>query len=110
MHPLYRIAKNTRAKRGVHSTVWHAHDEVLGRDVALKELRSWASRPARACACFQFAHVRRLTLTHPGLAPVHGADCDRGWLVLDHYPQGSLAGLADPLPADAVRRVLVEVL
>ena len=76
---------------GGMATVWRARDEVLGREVALKELRGWSARPARARARFQFAHLRRLALDHPGLAPVHGADCDRGWLVLDYFPEGSLA-------------------
>src|SRR5262245_39000917 len=110
MHPLYTIPRNGAVRRGASATVWQARDEVLDREVALKELRGWTARPSRARACFQFAHLRRLTLDHPGLAPVHGADGDRGWLVLDYYPQGSLAAPADPTPADAVRQLLVEVL
>jgi serine/threonine protein kinase len=110
MHPLYQIQKNTKPKRGPGGIVWQARDEVLDRIVALKELRNWAARPARARACFQFAHLQRLTLDHPGLVPVLGTDSERGWIVLEHFPQGSLAGQEDPMPADAVRRALVDVL
>ena len=110
MHPLYQIQKNTKPKRGPNAIVRQAVDEVLDRVVALKELRNWAARPARARGCFQFAHLRQLTLDHPGLVPVLGIDSERGWIVLEHYPQGSLAGQEDPMPADAVRRAVVDVL
>ena len=110
MHPLYQIQKNTKAKRGPNAIVRQAVDEVLDRVVALKELRNWAARPPRARGCFQFAHLRGLTLDHPGLVPVLGTDSERGWIVLELYPRGSLAGQEDPMPADAVRRALVDVL
>ena len=110
MHPLYQIQKNAKPKRGPNGIVWQARDEVLDRVVTLKELRNWAARPPRARGCFQFAHLRRLTLDHPGLVPVLGTDSERGWIVLEHFPQGSLTGQEDPMPADAVRRALVDVL
>src|SRR5262245_19647056 len=111
MHPVYRFLNDNQALRGPHATLWHAHDELLGLDVAIKELRNWAARPARARAAYQFAHVRRLSLSQPGLAPVHGADADRGWLVLDYFHEGSLAGrLAGPSPPEFVHRVLGDVL
>src|SRR5207237_9805428 len=91
MHPVYVVRKDGAVKRGPLATVWLADDEVLGRVVALKELRNWAARPARSQAAFRFAHVRRLSLSHEGLAPVHRADSDRGWLVLDYHLHGSLA-------------------
>src|SRR5262245_56039206 len=110
MHPLYNILKDNAVKRGPFATVWRARDEVLGREVALKELRGWSARPARAQARFQFAHLRRLALDHPGLAPAHGADCDRGWLVLDYFPEGSLADRLGPLPPERVQPILAGVL
>src|SRR5262245_46636123 len=91
MHPLYTVRKDGAVKRGPLATVWLAEDEVLGRVVALKELRNWAARSARSQAAFRFAHLRRLSLSHEGLAPVHGSDSDRGWLVQDYYPASSLA-------------------
>src|SRR5947209_4877663 len=110
MHPLYKILKDNTVKRGPFATVWRAHDEVLGREAALKELRNWTARPIHALARFQFAHVRHLSLNHPGLAPVHGVDCERGWLVLDYFAEGSLGDRLGPLPPDRVRPILVEVL
>jgi Protein kinase domain/Leucine rich repeat/Leucine Rich repeat len=114
MHPVYKILTDGTLKRGLHATVWQAHDHVLDRPVALKELRNWPARPPRARASFRFAHLRRLLLDHPGLAPVHGEDPDRGWLTLDHYPDGSLGDWllreAIALPIERVGPLLQEVL
>jgi hypothetical protein len=110
MHPLYKILGNGAVKRGPFATLWRAWDDVLDREVALKELSNWTARPARARACFQFAHLRRLALDHPCLAPVHGLDCERGWVVLDYYAEGSLADRLGPLPPERVHQVLVAVL
>ena len=114
MHPVYRILKDKAVKRGPFATIWPARDEVLDRPVAVKELRNWNGRPIRACASYRFAHVRRLSLTHPGLAPVYGEDADRGWLALDFFPDGSLADRllreGGPLPVEVVRAGLIQML
>src|SRR5262245_25392619 len=110
MHPLYTVRQDAAVKRGPLATVWLAQDVVLGRGVALKELHNWAARSARSQAAFRFAHLRRLSLCHEGLAPVHGADSGRGWLVLDHYPAGSLAERSGTFTTDQVRGLLQQLL
>ncbi|MWA05614.1 protein kinase [Actinomadura sp. LD22] len=88
--------------------VWRAHDEQLGRDVAVKELRlpehlgadqrrTWIARldrEARAAA----------RLKHPGIVTVHDlvvGDDGRPWIVLELVHGGSLDDLlkaSGPLP------------
>ncbi|MFH9649915.1 serine/threonine-protein kinase [Streptomyces sp. EN16] len=82
--------------------VWRAHDEQLGRDIAVKELRlpdhvgaterqNWIApldREARAAA----------RLKHPGIITVHdriaGPD-GRPWTVMELVDGGSLADLVE---------------
>ncbi|MFE4874162.1 serine/threonine-protein kinase [Streptomyces sp. NPDC056682] len=88
--------------QGGMGSVWRAHDEQLGRDVAVKELRlpehlgeaerqNWIARldrEARAAA----------RLKHPGIITVHdrisGPD-GRPWIVMELVDGGSLADLIE---------------
>ncbi|MFH8368842.1 protein kinase [Streptomyces sp. NPDC018031] len=88
--------------QGGMGAVWQAHDEQLGRDVAVKELRlpehlgeaerqNWIARldrEARAAA----------RLKHPGIITVHdrisGPD-GRPWIVMELVNGGSLADLIE---------------
>ncbi|MFI0980926.1 protein kinase [Streptomyces sp. NPDC021093] len=88
--------------QGGMGAVWQAHDERLGRDVAVKELRlpehlgeaerqNWIARldrEARAAA----------RLKHPGIITVHdrisGPD-GRPWIVMELVDGGSLADLIE---------------
>ncbi|MGX5392952.1 serine/threonine-protein kinase [Streptomyces anulatus] len=88
--------------QGGMGAVWHAHDEQLGRDVAVKELRlpehlgdaerkNWIARldrEARAAA----------RLNHPGIITVHdrvtGVD-GRPWIVMELVNGGSLSDLIE---------------
>ncbi|MGD3110885.1 protein kinase domain-containing protein [Streptomyces sp. YGL11-2] len=88
--------------QGGMGAVWQAHDEQLGRDVAVKELRlpehlgeaerqNWIARldrEARAAA----------RLKHPGIITVHdrisGLD-GRPWIVMELVDGGSLADLIE---------------
>jgi hypothetical protein len=56
--------------KGGQGTVWNAHDQLLRREVALKELND--SRPNEAVEA-AFLREARLTATleHPGIVPVH---------------------------------------
>jgi serine/threonine protein kinase len=74
--------------RGATGQVWRAHDEVLTRQVALKQLaheHSWGLTEARIAA-----RVR-----HPNVAAVHDAfEHDGfGWLVMDYHGDGTLDDL-----------------
>ncbi|MFF0738835.1 protein kinase [Streptomyces sp. NPDC004111] len=94
--------------QGGMGAVWQAHDEHLGRDVAVKELRlpehlgeserqNWIARfdrEARAAA----------RLKHPGIITVHdriSVPDGRPWIVMELVHGGSLADLVEahgPLP------------
>ncbi|MGI5321046.1 serine/threonine-protein kinase [Actinomadura nitritigenes] len=106
--------------QGGMGAVWRAHDERLGRDVAVKELRlpdlldpgrraSWIARldrEARAAA----------RLRHPGIITVHdlisGPD-DRPWIVMELVHGPSLHDVirsGGPLPAERAARIGSQIL
>ncbi|MFD0416652.1 serine/threonine-protein kinase [Streptomyces sp. NPDC127108] len=98
--------------QGGMGAVWQAHDEQLGRDVAVKELQlpehvseaerqNWIARldrEARAAA----------RLKHPGIITVHdrisGPD-GRPWIVMELVDGGSLADLIEAQGALTPQRV-----
>src|SRR6185369_14144616 len=85
----YRISE--LAGRGMTGRVWRAHDELLARDVAVKQLpRPQPDRMSEACVA---ARVR-----HPGVAAVHDVIEHGGssWMVMDYYPGGTVAALLRP--------------
>uniref|UniRef100_UPI003F49A3EB serine/threonine-protein kinase n=1 Tax=Streptomyces sp. CA-141956 TaxID=3240051 RepID=UPI003F49A3EB len=105
--------------QGGMGAVWQAHDEQLGRDVAVKELRlpehlgaaerqNWIGRlerEARAAA----------RLKHPGIITVHdrisGPD-GRPWIVMELVDGGSLADLIEAqgaLPPQRVAEIGLQV-
>ncbi|TDC68884.1 serine/threonine protein kinase [Actinomadura sp. GC306] len=106
--------------RGGMGAVWHARDERLDREVAVKELRlperlteeqrrTWSARldrEARAAA----------RLKHPGIVTVHdritGED-GRPWIVMELVHGRSLADLVEaegPLPPHRVAQIGLQVL
>ena len=103
-----------RIGRGGMGAVWRARDELLGRDVAVKEIllphgldddelavvRGRALREARAAA-----HVR-----HPAVVTIHDVVIEDGhpWIVMDFVPSASLADRLEDtgaLPVASVARI-----
>ena len=82
----YRIAE--LVGRGAMGDVWRAHDEVLTRDVAVKQLSGL--HPHGVAEARIAARVR-----HPNVAAVHDMIKHGGshWLVMDYHRGGTLAAL-----------------
>jgi eukaryotic-like serine/threonine-protein kinase len=104
--------------RGGMGTVWAGHDELLNRDVAVKELippdsldeaerrvvRERSLREARAAA----------RISHPGAVMVYDVveEDDRPWIVMQQLHARSLADVLKtdgPLPARAAAQVGLDV-
>jgi len=85
--------------RGGMGTVWHAHDTLLGRDVAIKEIRLQSSAdeavdpadPVLRRALREAQAAARLH--HPGIVTVHDVVSDEGrpWIVMELVGGHSLA-------------------
>ena len=77
---------------GAMASVWQAHDERLGRDVAIKVVRPDAADPA---AVARFDREARVVagLRHPGVVLVHDYGVENGspFLVMELPPGPSLA-------------------
>jgi eukaryotic-like serine/threonine-protein kinase len=114
-----RYALSEVLGRGGMGTVWLATDQVLERQVALKEvtfsidltdeergvLRERTMREARAAA----------RLDHPHVTRVYDVVEEEGkpWLVMEHVPARSLQEILEhegPLPPAAVARIGLDVL
>jgi len=82
----YRLLE--RVGRGGTAVVWRAHDELLGRDVAVKQLIP--PHPDGLAEARIAARVR-----HPNVAAVHDLILygRSYWLVMDYHPAGTLATL-----------------
>jgi tRNA A-37 threonylcarbamoyl transferase component Bud32 len=84
---------------GTSSTVWKAHDNQLGRVVALKVLHPQVARRPGVIKKFRRAAERMRTLQHPHIVPVLGPpeeDHGRHFFPLELMPGGTLQ--------DALRR------
>jgi serine/threonine protein kinase len=77
--------------------VWAAHDELLGRDVAIKEI--WVHGPADAPVDDKLARralreaQAAARLRHPGIVTIHDVVTEDGrpWIVMELVPGRSLA-------------------
>ena len=95
-------------------TVWLARDELLGREVALKEV---LPQPGANAAQADEQRQRSLRegriaarLTHPHVIAMYDVALDGGdpWLVMEYLPSRSLAAVlksSGPLPEAEVRRI-----
>ncbi|WP_433306156.1 protein kinase domain-containing protein [Actinoplanes sp. CA-030573] len=116
VHDRYRLGRAIGA--GGMGRVWQARDEILDRDVALKEillpdelvdadlsLRRHMLREARAAA----------RLSHPNVAQIYDAfEADgRAWIVMEYVPSRSLQEVLDsggPLPPARAAEIGLAVL
>ncbi|OLT25137.1 hypothetical protein BJF79_44515 [Actinomadura sp. CNU-125] len=95
---------------GGMGTVWRARDELLDRDVAVKEIRP----PAGTTEAERAALGRRLlaearataALRHPGVVAVHDVLVERGrpWIVMEFHESRSLSRLVAERGPLGVRR------
>ncbi|MGW0802925.1 serine/threonine-protein kinase [Nonomuraea sp. NPDC002799] len=93
----YRLLKTIG--RGGMGTVWHAHDEVLGRDVAVKEVLPPPdlSGPEREVFAARTLREARTAgrVAHPGVAAVYDVLEEGGhpWIVMQLVPSRTLGDL-----------------
>ncbi|MFD0660026.1 serine/threonine-protein kinase [Thermocatellispora tengchongensis] len=82
--------------RGGMGTVWRAHDEVLGRDVALKEITPPPDLGGHERETFIHRTFREARaagrVSHPGVAAVYDVVQDRGhpWIAMELLPSRTL--------------------
>lgn len=93
--------------------VWRGYDEVLRRDVAVKEVRpaGWGALEDRAGLREARAAAR---LRHPNVVAVLDVvESDRTWIVMEYRPARSLHEIVatdGPLPPREVARIGLEIL
>lgn len=105
--------------RGGMGTVWRAYDEMLDRDVAVKEVRlpGRITEAERRALCRRLLAEARATaaLRHPGVAAVHDVLVEDGrpWIVMEFLPSCSLnrlIGEGGPLGVRRTARIGAAVL
>ena len=107
----YRLERLLGA--GASGRVFLATDEVAGRAVALKMF--FASSARGGAAYERFVREARLasTLRHPSLVEVYDVSVERGFLVMEYLPGGSLAqrlANGERLAAAQVRRMALDII
>ena len=87
----YRI--EDRIGQGGMSVVYRAVDTTVGRPVALKVLRISGQAPGESIERFRVEMRAIGRLDHDGVVPIYDVGEDRGhhFLVMKHFPEGSLA-------------------
>lgn len=108
----YRILD--RIGRGGMATVWRAHDELLGRQVAVKKLHPQPQLDDDELATL-FERARRearsaARISHPNVVVVHDVGDDEGLptIVMEYVPSTTLAdriAAHGPVPLEEVARI-----
>jgi serine/threonine-protein kinase len=82
---------------GGMSTVWLAHDNLLGRTVAIKRLHPNLADDPKAAARFKNEAQAAARLAHPGIITVFdtGEDSDGAYIVLEYVEGSNLAQILD---------------
>jgi eukaryotic-like serine/threonine-protein kinase len=98
---------------GASGRVFLAADEVAGRQVAVKMFFAAGSRGGPAYE--RFVREARLasTLRHPSIVEVYDVSVERGFLVMEYLPGGSLAqrlAVSERLAVVAVRRMALDLI
>ncbi|WP_214322744.1 serine/threonine-protein kinase [Nonomuraea sediminis] len=105
--------------QGGMGTVWQAHDEVLGRDVAVKEVlppRGLSEQEREMFNVRTFREARAAgRVSHPGVATVYDVVEERGhpWIVMQLVPSATLGERVrehGPLPVPQVASIGIQVL
>jgi eukaryotic-like serine/threonine-protein kinase len=105
----YRLAETIG--QGGMGIVWHAHDERLDRDVAVKEIVLPVRIPPdeQRLACERSVREARAAgrLDHPGVITIHDVveHDGRPWIIMELFRGGSLADLIDRAGRLPPRRV-----
>ncbi|WP_134739636.1 serine/threonine-protein kinase [Nocardioides sp. 503] len=108
----YRVEREVG--RGGMGSVWLAHDERLGRAVALKRVGRLPGESLPHLARAMREARSSAALNHPNVVSVYDAveEGDHLWLVMEYVPGRTLSELvADegPLPPDRVARIGAQV-
>lgn len=107
----YRIDRLLGA--GASGRVFLATDEIAGRSVAIKMFFAAGARGGTAYE--RFVREARLasTLRHPSLVEVYDVSVERGFLVMEYLPGGSLAqrlAAGERLSPSQVRRMALDII
>ncbi|GAA3467890.1 serine/threonine-protein kinase [Nonomuraea roseola] len=105
--------------QGGMGRVWHAHDELLARDVAVKEVVPPVGMAENEVEVFTSRTLREARaaarISHPGVATVYDVLEERGhpWIIMQFVPSRPLGGLIAErggLPAERVARIGLDLL